>query len=97
MINEFYVCDCNSLQHTLVISYDNQNDGAEVPSAYINVRLYQSRNFFKRLKLAAKYVFGFKSEFGDFDEFILKHEDIERMINSLVSYKEFLEECIGIQ
>jgi hypothetical protein len=47
------------------------------------VNLIQHLNFFKRIKVAIKYIFGHKSIYGHFDSFLLKPEDSERLIEHL--------------
>jgi hypothetical protein len=41
--------------------------------------------FFVRVKYALKYIFGYKSRFGAFDEFIFKPEDLTKL-------KEYLKD-----
>ena len=40
------------------------------PEAYVNVHLVR-RSFWYRVKYGIKYIFGFKSRYGAWDEFIL--------------------------
>ena len=39
--------------------------------------------FWKRLWMAAKWVFGFKSLYGEYDDVLLNKEDTDRLIESL--------------
>lgn len=43
------------------------------------------QNFWQRLKYAIKYVFGYKSKYGAFDEFIFRKEDADKL-QSIVDY-----------
>jgi hypothetical protein len=91
MKNELFVCECEFLEHSLVLRVDD--DEGWMPSAFVCVHLSQSGGFFKRLKRAFLYVLGRRSPYGDYAEFMLKHGDIDRMIKILTDYKQFTQDC----
>ena len=74
--NELFICSCNSVEHQLIFSYFDDEIGGDV---YCAVHLNPERNVFKRLWNAIKYVFGHRSIYGDFDEFIFKTSDADRL------------------
>lgn len=76
--NEYYECACGSLEHLLVAVLDKEDN-----ELHFEFHLCQYRNFFKRIWVAIKYIFGYKSRFGCFDTFILRNEDAERLIAML--------------
>lgn len=41
--------------------------------------LNNEKNIFKRIFTAIKYIFGYKSKYGHFDEFIFKHQDKNKL------------------
>ena len=48
------------------------------------VKLNSERNFFKRLWVGIKYICGYKSRFGEFDEMVFEPDDLvklEKLIN----------------
>ena len=69
-----FICTCESLEHQLWIWYD-----AETNSIYVEPYLHTERNFFQRLWYGLKYAFGYKSQFGAFDEMILDEDDMDKM------------------
>lgn len=71
---ELFICECNSFEHQIVMSYFE--DEKEV---YCSVHLIPERNVFKRIIHAVKYVFGHRSVYGDFDEFIFNPKDADRL------------------
>lgn len=71
---ELFICECNSIEHQIVMSYFK--DEKEV---YCSVHLIPERNVFKRIIHAVKYVFGHRSVYGDFDEFIFNPKDADRL------------------
>lgn len=79
-INKLFVCSCNSVEHQLVMSYFM--DDKEV---YCSVHLKPESNVLKRIWKAVKYVFGHRSVYGDFDEFIFKPEDADSL-QQIVDY-----------
>ena len=71
---ELFICECNSIEHQNVMSYFE--DEKEV---YCNVHLQPERNVLKRIIHAVKYIFGHRSAYGDFDEFIFNPKDADRL------------------
>ena len=71
---ELFICECNSNEHQIVMSYFE--DEKEV---YCNVHLKPERNVLKRIIHAVKYIFGHRSAYGDFDEFIFNPKDADRL------------------
>jgi hypothetical protein len=74
MPTEFFECACYSDEHTLKFSYDPEDN-----ELYTTVFLNQYRNVFKRVWVALKYVFGYRCKYGDWDCFIMRPEDGERL------------------
>lgn len=73
---EIFICECGSLEHSYAFWYDDEfNDVHFMP------HLKQHRNFFKRISIAIKYIFGYKSRYGDFDSMIINPEDIKKIKN----------------
>ena len=71
---ELFICERNSIEHQIVMSYFE--DEKEV---YCNVHLKPERNVLKRIIHAVKYIFGHRSAYGDFDEFIFNPKDADRL------------------
>lgn len=72
-MNDLFVCACYNVEHQIIFTYDPKWD-----EIYVSVYLLPD-NFFKRIKNAVKYIFGYRSRYGDFDEFIFNNKDIERL------------------
>lgn len=75
-------CGCHSPEHTLRFVYFDDPPGF----LYLHVFL-EERGFFERLWLAVKYVFGYKSRFGHFTEFVFSPEDVKKLIATLKEYE----------
>ena len=71
---KIFICECHSYYHQAIFWYDE-----EEKLLYVTIHLITHRNFFKRLWHATKYVFGFKSNFGEWDEFTFKPEDEKKL------------------
>ena len=78
---EIFICDCHSTEHQMVFLHETDED---FPMVYVHVNL-NKKPFWERLKYGIKYIFGYKSRYGAFDEFIFSPDDAERL-QSVVNY-----------
>lgn len=83
MNNDIFICSCHNTEHQLIFSYDE--DGI----VYVTTHL-TSKSFWKRIINGIKYIFGHKSKYGHFDEFIFNPEDINKLENILT----YLKKCV---
>lgn len=81
-VNELFICRCYNTEHQLIFSYFENDDDKEV---YVSVHLNPEYNIWKRVWIAIKYIFGHRSRYGHFDEFIFKKSDAERL-QKVVNY-----------
>lgn len=77
IVHKLFICSCNSVEHQLIMTYFTDDDGEE--EVYCSVHLKPESNIFKRVWKAVKYIFGHRSIYGDFDEFIFKPEDADSL------------------
>lgn len=77
MNNNLFVCSCHNIEHQLIVSIDDEWD-----EVFIFVHLYP-HPLHKRIINAIKYIFGYRSSFGDFDEIMLSKEDTKRLVDLL--------------
>lgn len=82
MKEELLICECSNVEHQLIFRYFEDEDWKEV---YMTTHLSEYNNFWKGLKYAIKYVFGYKSRYGAFDEFIFRNDDADKL-QSIVDY-----------
>lgn len=68
------LCECSSREHQIIFEYDNEDN-----LVYCNIHLVKYR-FFKRLKEGLKYIFGYKCKYGNFEEFVLKKEHANTLL-----------------
>lgn len=80
---KWYVCECSSLEHFFVVSFDETEEWNDY--VFINVYLSQL-SFFQRLINGIKYIFGFKSKYGSFEEILLNKEKVQDLIERLNLY-----------
>lgn len=73
---ETLICQCNSMEHQFSFVWweDEDLDGA----VYMEVHLTPF-SFLQRLKNGIKYIFGYRSMYGDFDDIILRKEDVHKI------------------
>lgn len=72
---DILICECHSTEHQLIVLYSNED---EHPMVYFHIHL-NKRSFWERLKYGIKYIFGYQSQYGAFQEFILNPEDSHKM------------------
>ena len=76
MQRETLICQCNSIEHQISFNWieDKELEG----EVYMEIHLAKL-SFWDRLKHGIKYIFGYRCMYGDFDEVILKKEDIHKL------------------
>lgn len=72
---ELLLCECASSEHQMIMRYFEDDLEATV---YVDVHLVK-RSFWDRLKYAVKYIFGYKSKYGAWDEIILGPQHIKSL------------------
>ena len=77
MKNEIFICECNSPEHQFLITFE---DSYFVITPYLSPYL----NFFKRLILGIKYIFGYKSSYGAFDSIMLSKKRAEQLSSKIM-------------
>ena len=78
MKKTYLECDCWSLDHVMRLSYFED----EPDTLYVETHL-RSYGFFRRVWHAIKYVFGYRSRYGDFDEYLWNVETMAKIRDEL--------------
>lgn len=72
-LEEVIICACEMPEHQLIIrSIEGDND------IYVTVHLVRLP-FIHRLWHGIKYIFGYTSKYGDFDEIVVNRRDVEKL------------------
>ena len=87
---KIFICECNSYCHQTIFWYDKEDK-----QLHFTTHLITYRNFFKRLWVAIRYLFGYKSNYGDWDTFLFKPLDEAKLLAYLnktnLTFKQQLE------
>lgn len=78
---DLIICECHSTDHQIIFLYDDEWD-----RIFMHIHISPNRGFWKRLWFGLKYAFGYRSKFGEFDEIVLKPEDVykfQKIVNQL--------------
>ena len=76
---DLLICSCHSTDHQMVVLYGEDDiNGIIYPTVYIHTHL-SKRPLWERVKYGIKYIFGYQSRYGAFDEFIFNSEDSEKL------------------
>ena len=78
MKRTLYLCACESLQHSFVVT-------AEGDDMFIEIHL-SPLPFRNRLENAIRYLFGYRSRYGDFEEIVLTPETAFDLGDSLLEW-----------
>ena len=73
MSEELFLCQCGSPDHVFYVEYDE-----EWKEVFMYAHL-RKKSFWNRLKYGIKYIFGYQSRYGAFDEVILRQEDLHKL------------------
>ena len=74
--NDLFICECHNTEHQLIFSYF-EDDPEEV---YMSVHLIPTYRIWRRIVNAIKYIFGHRSMYGHFDEFIFQKKDAHKLV-----------------
>jgi hypothetical protein len=86
MEKRYFDCACDSSEHIIrfVIDRDfERTTGKLYEDVYLEIQLSQSCNWFKRLWMGVKYIFGYQCKYGHWDCILLKNEDRKEIIKIL--------------
>lgn len=76
--NILFLCSCGDVADQILMNYWTDYENDSYPCVYASFHL-NTLPFFKRLWLGIKYIFGYRSKYGDFGEVILKPSDYTKM------------------
>jgi hypothetical protein len=72
----------------VVLYSEDEIDGITYPMVYIHTHL-NKRPFWQRVRYGLRYIFGYQSKYGAFDEFIINPDDVGGFENIV----KYLKEC----
>lgn len=75
------LCECSSTDHQMIFLPFEDDHNKEV---FVHVHL-PTQSFRKRLVRGLKYIFGYKSRYGEFDEIILTDKHVPQF-EDLINY-----------
>lgn len=74
MNKKYLECSCGSIEHMVKFSYFED----EKDLLYMEIHL-RPHSFLNRVANAIKYVFGYRSMYGDFDEVLLDRDEVLKL------------------
>lgn len=77
------ICNCRDMEHFLKLSYFD--DDASDDYLYVQTHLAK-KSWLQRIKYAFKYIFGFQSRFGAFDETLFTLEEAQQLTEFLNTF-----------
>lgn len=80
-------CTCTSPEHVLLLRFFTDEKEKYDHSLYVDVYL-QMPKWYKRIWRAIKYIFGYRSRYGDFTEIVYDIERVKELKAFLDAYCE---------
>ena len=91
MLTRKYIdCNCCSIDHLMRMTYFTDVTANEPDLVYVEVSLVKLP-WWKRIWYAIRYVFGYQSKYGAFDEFIWTREETTQVRDFCNKYLELTE------
>ena len=84
------ICECGTPEHQVIFQYFD-DEKPEWQELYMDFHLVNSGNIFKNLWTGIRWAFGYKSNYGQFDEFIINPEEVKNMIAFLQEFVDASE------
>lgn len=81
MDQKYIDCSCHSLEHLIRISWDDEYEDLFLE---YHLSMYP---WYLRLWKALKYVFGFRSRYGDFGEVLFNQEQVANLVDTLLAFQ----------
>lgn len=82
-ISEFFICDCHEKGHSLFMDFDDAG------YACVTVPFKTHRNFWQRIVIGVKYIFGLKENRYPYQDVMLNREEVENLEKFIKKGKEF--------
>ena len=74
--HQVILCECGEKEHQFILTMFDWDGDIDV---YLEPHLVTYRNFFKRVWVAIRYVFGYRCKYGEFDCVELGEEQLHQM------------------
>jgi len=74
-------CSCTDSEHTIRLTRYKDDEWDQW--VYVSYYMGNHDNIFKRVWTAIKYVFGYKSRYGDFGETLIDVEEAQKIVDYL--------------
>jgi hypothetical protein len=85
---KIFICECYDIQHQFIISEDTEMD-------MFSFQIHLTKlPFLKRVVVSIKYLFGFQSSIGAFEEVVLSHKQVKKLNNVFKEYVEKIEAVV---
>jgi hypothetical protein len=84
METKFFLCECEYPDHQFLVKVDRDDEDFY---AYVDVHLTKTHGFWRRVKVAFKYIAGSDKVHSDFDEVILSKKRTQELSDFLNTKK----------
>jgi hypothetical protein len=78
------VCACGHPEHQFDLTYWDWGDGDL--DMFLTIHLAKDRNILRRIRYAIRYVFGYQSKYGAFDEVVISPQMAKQISEFCMSF-----------
>lgn len=83
---ENFDCVCNTFDHSLRLQFDPTEEDIRCLEIWVDTAFPAEQSLWRRLRLAAKYIWSGRATDWTTGSFILRHEDYSRLRNFFLEY-----------
>ena len=87
-------CDCHSPEHQIIFTYWPDDEPVE-RMVYVTFHLTNYDNFFKRLWVGLRYAFGYRCQYGHWDEVMISVDTARKLWEFLCDFLENKDTSVG--
>lgn len=84
---KYFSCACYSDEHTMKFQYLRDDEDARFSEVCASFYVGRTGGCLVRLWAFVKFLFGHRTKYGDFDNFILREKDVDKLLTLLSEYK----------
>jgi hypothetical protein len=86
IVRQNICCSCESDEHQLNFRFFPEDKD---PFLYCTIHLVHEKNILKRFLKGIKYILGYRSKYGSFDEIIMDRYKVKELKNIIQNFENF--------
>ena len=88
MREKMIICNCGNVEHQMLMAYDPDEPEYLAREMWVEIHLSSHKNILRRTIAAIKYIFGYRSRYGDWDCIDIGHRKATEIRDFIDGYLE---------